>query len=947
MLDNARGFLDLVLPQPDGQSSYWNIHWSAPGQNGRKFWDGRAVASAEEAVKTIAWALKGDPKDLYVCMSAQARAEAKTSKRGYQYLKAMRSQQDVVALRSLFIDIDVKDGAYASTKEAGVALKDFITASGLPQPSAMVGSGSGGFHVHWALDKDLSKDEWQILANALAKATQAHGLMCDTQCTVDSARILRIPGTFNHKSEQPKEVKLLWSGKRASLDQVRASLGKYIEASKPALAKAVVSEFSAGLEAKAKPVKIADVARSCNFVKRTLETGGAGNSNPLWLMTSVIANFTEEGAEALHRMSEQHPTYNPVETDALFLRVRDTQQRKNSGWPQCEKIAAFGCAECKTCPLLAQKKSPLNFALPAANDDPKSPLPDNYHRDPDGIIYRRVVDDMGAVQTIKLCSYPFWNAWMSNNPWTLHVITKTERGNETKLDIPTEVITAKDALPKYLGARGIFVSEKVSKILKEFLLSWIQKLQITKDAVISSSPFGWSVIDGKIEGFSYGGRLWMPEGDRPAVNADPYLAAQYTPKGSIAPWKQMAKIVTDQRRPSLDAIIAAAFAAPLVRFTGQTGVMVNAYSSESGIGKTTAMKIAQSVWGDPVRAMQGLDDTTNSVLKKIGDIRHLPLFWDELKTDQQTSKFVNMAFTLTGGREKSRLTSESQLRSAGTWQTMLVSASNDSIIDAMIRVNKSTTAGIYRTFEYTVLPGIQNGDHVQVNTLLGKLNDHHGEVGLEYAKFLGKNWKRIESDMVHFSKEIYANHAFTNEERFWLACIVSIVIGARYSNELGFTDIDADGLFKFLMDVRNNMRGEIQNSPADQSKTIAVSTILTQFLGAMRSRNTLVTNRIWVSPGKPAKDAIKVLTDASKLDHLKVQVGREDHMVRISSTAFSEWMEQRQYSRHAFTKKMESEFGMKKPFPGILGSGTAFSTGTKEYLIELNLADLRLKDIVE
>jgi hypothetical protein len=44
---------------------------------------------------------------------------------------------------------------------------------------------------------------------------------------------------------------------------------------------------------------------------------------------------------------------------------------------------------------------------------------------------------------------------------------------------------------------------------------------------------------------------------------------------------------------------------------------------------------------------------------------------------------------------------------------------------------------------------------------------------------------------------------------------------------------------------------------------------------------------------------------------------------------------------------MESEFGMKKPFPGILGSGTAFSTGTKEYLIELNLADLRLKDIVE
>jgi hypothetical protein len=39
-----------------------------------------------------------------------------------------------------------------------------------------------------------------VLADALSAATQKHGLITDTQCTVDSARIVRVPGTKNQKS---------------------------------------------------------------------------------------------------------------------------------------------------------------------------------------------------------------------------------------------------------------------------------------------------------------------------------------------------------------------------------------------------------------------------------------------------------------------------------------------------------------------------------------------------------------------------------------------------------------------------------------------------------------------------------------------------------------------------------------------------------------------------
>ena len=39
------------------------------------------------------------------------------------------------------------------------------------------------------------------MAFALAEETKQHGLKCDAQCMIDTARVLRIPHTFNCKSD--------------------------------------------------------------------------------------------------------------------------------------------------------------------------------------------------------------------------------------------------------------------------------------------------------------------------------------------------------------------------------------------------------------------------------------------------------------------------------------------------------------------------------------------------------------------------------------------------------------------------------------------------------------------------------------------------------------------------------------------------------------------------
>lgn len=949
MLSTARDFISLVLPW-EQEGAYFNIHWLNRGPRGQTFWDGRATQDVEEFIKTLSWALKQpDIKDLYTCMSAQKQCEERTSKRGYSYKKAMRNGANAVALKSLFLDVDVKEGGYETQRDALVAIREFITSQSMPMPSAMVASGSGGFHVHWALDQALAPDDWQVLANALAAAAKVFGLHFDSQCTVDRARVLRIPETFNSKSEPPNPVSLMMCGEACSLDDMRAVLGKHIQA----VPKKVVpikdnDELGAGV-GEGLPIHIEDVAKGCAFVKRSLETGGAENPNPLWFLTASIASFCENGLDALHQMSAGHKGYEASATDELYGRVLEKRRERDMGWPKCEKIDQYGAPECATCPLRVQNKSPLNFLIRqrAAANDPLGvgPLPDGYFRNAEGVIFRHVIDDTGATISVQISPYPMFEGWLSNNPWTLHMSTRTDVGRKTTIDIPCEVITAKDALPKFLGGKGYFAGDKQVKILREFLLSWIQKLQQSKDSVLASAPFGWSMVDGKIEGFSFAGKVWTETEDRLAVNPDPHLAFQYTPKGEVGPWMEMSKIICDQRRPALDVILASAFGAPLVRFSGHEGSMINTYSSESGIGKTTAMKTAQAVWGDPVKAMQGLDDTINAVVKKIGSIKSLPLYWDEIKTAQQTARFADLAFKLTRGSEKNRLKSDSSFMSTGSWETMLVSASNDSIIDAMIRANKTSSAGLYRCFEFVVPKPVKPGDHGLIARAAGKLRENFGHAGLAYAKFLGANFERVTAEYAEVFDRYSNEHDFTQEERYWQVSIVSSIMGAKYANELGLTDIDVPAMEEFLITTLSKMREEVVESTVDVQNDISVSSILAQFLNAMRQRHTLITNRIWTSKGKPSAGAIKVISNTDKLDGFYVQIGRDDKLLRISSTVFSDWMNERGYSRHALTKRLKEEFGLKK-VNGKLGGGTEHVTAM-EYLLELDLNDLKLKDFVE
>ncbi len=200
----AREFLSKAIAWPaNDNDGYVNIHTLTPGRAGM---GGQAFQSLEAAIAFIQWQLSKDA-NVYVCMSKQREANPTTNKLGRPYYRAIRNQANAVALKSLYADLDVgpEDHKYDTFEEMQTEFFRFIKETGLPRPTYGVRSGNGG-HVHWIFNRALTPEEYLSLAYAIVEALKRHGVKCDGGCTTDTARVLRIPDTFNHKTIPPKPV---------------------------------------------------------------------------------------------------------------------------------------------------------------------------------------------------------------------------------------------------------------------------------------------------------------------------------------------------------------------------------------------------------------------------------------------------------------------------------------------------------------------------------------------------------------------------------------------------------------------------------------------------------------------------------------------------------------------------------------------------------------------
>jgi len=374
--DGLYNFISRVLTWPEpGSPGFVNMHWKAKGSEGF-YWDGQPMVSPDEFVGLASWAV-GRPNfitDIYFCLSLQQRVGK--SSRGKP--TAARSAEAAMSLKAIWLDIDVKTPpkGYATFEEAVRSMADFTKAANLPWPSALVASG-GGLHVYWISDKPLTVDEWRPYAEALKASAIKHGLRCDPGLTTDCARILRVPNTFNYKTDPPQPVRLIELGtdydfsttlRHIAIDPATVTAGaldlSLFAGKKPAAAFAHLNlkdNLSAGVGHNDIPLNPRSIIMGCPFFHDAFKTHGKDHTQPLWNLTILAATFLEKGKVLAHELGNWHPGYTAESTDTMYARKMKERTSKGLGWPSCKAIESEGCKFCAGCSHYGKIKSPLNL----------------------------------------------------------------------------------------------------------------------------------------------------------------------------------------------------------------------------------------------------------------------------------------------------------------------------------------------------------------------------------------------------------------------------------------------------------------------------------------------------------------------------------------------------------------------------------------------------------
>ena len=283
-------------------------------QNKNTYWF--PVQSYEELRnKALSLAEKG--RDVYFGVGIRGQ-QLESYHKGSRKIIPRGTIKDIVAIPGFWMDIDIANSdAHAKedlppTHDAAISLLNEFPL----KPSVLINSGYGLhgywlFKEPWIFEDESERDDAAFMLKrfqaTLQLSGEKKGWKLDT--TSDLARVLRVPGTLNHKGKDPVGVTMLEKNdNRYDPEDFENYL---VDATVVAATEKKESKKSSDDNGNGKAALIID---NCSFIKYCKQNA-ARLSEPEWYaMISNIAR-ADDGREACHELSSGYPKYNQAETD--------------------------------------------------------------------------------------------------------------------------------------------------------------------------------------------------------------------------------------------------------------------------------------------------------------------------------------------------------------------------------------------------------------------------------------------------------------------------------------------------------------------------------------------------------------------------------------------------------------------------------------------------------
>lgn len=188
--------------------------------------------------------------------------------------------------------------------------------------------------------------------------------------------------------------------------------------------------------------------------------------------------------------------------------------------------------------------------------------------------------------------------------------------------------------------------------------------------------------------------------------------------------------------PQLELILSIGLSAVVLGYVGEElsldTQIVHLYGN-STTGKSTALKLAISLFGYPDVKKSGLfstyNATENALIKQLEGIKGVPFAFDEISMSK-TKNFTDMIYKISNGVDKARLNKNSEQVKKEPWLTTIMSNGEKSLVGS---ANKN--AGIHvRVLEFESIMWTKSSEHSErINSVI---LDNYGHLGFEFAEYL-------------------------------------------------------------------------------------------------------------------------------------------------------------------------------------------------------------------
>ena len=742
-----------------------------------------------------------------------------------------RTAKNVKSLRSFHLDIDVgekyvpKDAGYATKDIALRELKRTVDELGLPRPY-IVNSGNG-LHVYWVLTEAVSVDVWKPVALKFKDRLGQVGLLADPAVPADPARVLRIPGTHNHKSTPPKKVELLRCDdvEHISFEDFTAAIGAgdtkvsddpadiFAQAKKASgvmnlIASSSVNDFN-------RIVEKTKLGRGCAQLEYVIRNQSEV-SEPMWRAGLSIAKFCEDGDKFAHALSRRHPDYDPGET---AKKLRGIQ-----GPYLCETFDSERPGVCKDCIHWRKISSPVQLGKKVAVSEgetvviakgaghdmlpeqeyviPAYPVP--YLRAENGGIYKLVQtkDEDGEVvdQEEQLVYH--------NDMYCTKTIEDPDQGFSVvirlhlpmdgikEFTVPIKTIGAKDKFREILGHHGVAVN-RVEELVS-YTNKWVNELQSKQTAVEARLQFGWT--DSACSSFAIGALDIFPESIE--INPPCSFTSQYfhmfTPAGTYEEWRKTMDFFAGQGMEAHQYMIGRAYGSVLMEFLPVNGCTFHMHSTKSGHGKSTAMYAGASVYGKPKELVIEAKDTANHTFNRMERVKDLAVYVDEL-TNMPPRAASEFAYGVTSGKQRGRMSqSQNKERTRGEeWSLLVGTTSNASLLQTLSAHSSASMGEAQRVLEWSV-PKTYFGSKTESDEMTRKLKNNYGHAFPIYIKHVMNNLEATKDLLFSVQQKLDSKFKLVAANRFWSADFAATITGLIIARRCELHDFHIQNIVEWI-----------------------------------------------------------------------------------------------------------------------------------------------------